>query len=120
MSILYIETIGDVDREIAVREQELKELRETKTNMAKDVESNSYEGQLAIFLHDNLCHHNHADGCDWGYNIKNGVHSWNSFAHQRYWNAAVNIINRAASHGRSTKDTVRDVTDMIGIIKACT
>jgi hypothetical protein len=104
--------MSDVDREIAAREQELTELRETKTNMAKDVLTNSHEGQLAIFLHDNLCHYNHSDGCDWGYAIHDGIHNWNTHAHERYLNAAESIIN----HGHN----VEEVISIINIIKACT
>jgi len=42
------------------------------------------EYKLAITLHVMQCRWNHADGCGWYYEMKDGVHNWNGQSHEPY------------------------------------
>ena len=50
-----------------------REIEEARAQLAKlekaqaAHEGQTYEQRIAESLHDNLCHHNHIDACDWTY-----------------------------------------------------
>ena len=48
---------------------------------------------LADLLHEKMCHYNHADGCGWHYEMKNGHHDWSGNAHHEYLKKAQRMLN---------------------------
>lgn len=54
----------------------------------------SEEEQLAIFLHQHLCHYNHTDACSWSYEIHGVVDNWAEYAHKNYLEMAKRMIER--------------------------
>lgn len=54
----------------------------------------SEEQQLAIFLHQHLCHSNHTDGCSWSYEIHGVNEDWEGHAHKKYLEMAKRMIER--------------------------
>ena len=60
------------------------------------------EEKLAITLHELLCHANHTDGCGWFYDIKDGIHNWNSDGHARYMHKACCVITSCRKNGVSS------------------
>lgn len=105
---MTIDTIADVNKELVEQYQIIKNLEKIKNTMLRDVNSQSDAGQLAIFLHKNLCKWNHTDGCGWYYEINNDIHDWSGSAHIRYWN----ITNKLITSGFKCDD----VTKMINIV----
>lgn len=81
----------DLDDKIARLERELAEARKAKANSLSDPIARSPEGQLAIYLHETFCPINHTDGCDWQYDVAEGVHNWNGHAHKRYLHEAKDL-----------------------------
>lgn len=52
----------------------------------------SEDKQLAMFLHTKHCHYNHTDGCSWFYDINDGLHDWNAYAHKDWLQKAQEIL----------------------------
>jgi Tat protein secretion system quality control protein TatD with DNase activity len=70
-----IDTTESLDKEIKILEEQIVNLL-------------SEEKRLAIFIHSRTCHNNHTDSCSWGYEIKNGLHNWQGYAHKTALNKA--------------------------------
>ena len=68
------------------------------------------EYQLAIKLHDLLCHHNHADGCGWHYEGSNGVTDWTGHAHSRYLEKAYKVQKFCECHDIPTSKALDFIT----------
>ena len=83
--------ISEVQNKIEKLNEELELLKKEK----KALEELPEDKQLAIALHDLLCHWNHTDGCSWFYEIQDKVHQWGGTgsAHNRYLNKARKIIS---------------------------
>jgi len=45
-------------------------------------------------MHNRLCRWNHTDGCGWHYEVKDGIHDWNSHDHAR-WLRNANLVMRS-------------------------
>lgn len=54
------------------------------------------EAQLAIFLHDELCHEDHTSCCAWFYEIDGVTENWNGNAHRRYLDMAKRIMQETS------------------------
>ncbi len=78
------------DQKIADLEAELLEVREAKEAFG----ALSDDRQLAISLHEILCHWNHTDGCSWHYEMDNGKHRWDNQAHSSYLKKAQAMIKQ--------------------------
>ncbi|MCM1220658.1 MAG: hypothetical protein NC548_39835 [Lachnospiraceae bacterium] len=50
------------------------------------------EYQLAIWLHDHLCHSNHTDGCGWSYEIDGIRDKWENYVHKEYLEMAKRMM----------------------------
>lgn len=90
-------------------QKEIENLEATKIKLTLELEEAkaltilSPVEELAVALHDILCTHNHTDGCEWYYDVKNGVHNWQGFAHKRYLEAAVKLCDKVSM---STEDII--------------
>lgn len=65
--------------------------------------------QLAIWLHGELCHHNHTDGCSWFYEVKGLIDDWTGFEHQKYLQKADYALRAANNDIEMVKDIVKAV-----------
>lgn len=96
--------------------ERIKKLREEADRLeAADNAFNSLsaEYKLAIALHDNLCHWNHADGCSWHYEITGGIHDFCGTAHSDYLQKATTIVEFCKSKDIDEKVMI----DLVGLIK---
>jgi hypothetical protein len=106
-----LESITDVEKEIERLQQDLKGLNNIKNKILKDIKSNSQSGQLAIFLHKQLCKKDHVEGCDWYYGVtRDGIHDWTSHDHKVYWELATDLSKNGFK--------CEDVTDIVNIIRS--
>lgn len=92
-----------IDNKIAELNEELRQLHEQKCQLA---EMNVNE-QLAIELHSILCHSNHTDGCDWHYEISDGIHEWERASHARYLVKANKLILFARAKKIQIEDLIK-------------
>ena len=97
------------DQKIAELEAELQEVRKEKEAFV----ALSNDRQLAILLHEILCHWNHTDGCSWHYEMDKGKHRWDNQAHSSYLKKAQAIIKQAGD--MSIKDMITLFKIMEGI-----
>lgn len=74
-------------------EAQIKNRRDQLTQAREQHETADPVYELAISMHDKLCHWNHTDGCGWHYQIKNGIHDWNEHDHRIWLNKAVLVMN---------------------------
>lgn len=56
------------------------------------------EFRLASTLHDLLCRWNHADGCGWFYEVKDGIDNWNGQSHEPYLRKARMVMTFCNTH----------------------
>lgn len=68
-------TEADIQKDLDRMQQELEDVRAAAAEKAALPE----DKQLAIELHELLCHWNHTDGCGWFYEK-----DWTGYAHERY------------------------------------
>lgn len=80
--------IEELQKQIEQKQRELDKLLAQK----EQLESLGPAYLLAVELHDKLCHSNHADGCGWFYEIKDGEHQWERRAHVEYLEKAKNVL----------------------------
>lgn len=83
----------DIEQEIKdldVRRAELETRRAELVDEMKGLSKLAPEQQIAIMLHEKLCHWNHIDGCGWHYEVKKDGHDWNGYAHADYLKKAKN------------------------------
>jgi hypothetical protein len=64
------------------------------------------ECKLAITLHSILCRWNHADGCGWFYEVKDGIDDWNGQSHAPYLTKARMVISFCGRHSISTNNAI--------------
>lgn len=105
------ETVKDVTKILARKENEVAELKKKLLLMKEQESVMTPAHKMAIVLHKRLCHHDHTEGCDWYYDIKNGVHDWNSRhygSHAEYLQKAEKVI--AAGF------TLSDITKLLDIV----
>lgn len=76
----------ELKERIAALKQELVETEKEE----RKLESGSPVA-VAELLHSKFCHHNHTDGCSWGYKEKN----WQAPTHQEYLKKAEALITKA-------------------------
>lgn len=81
--------MNELEKEIEKLENELEEKRK---ELERIVHKQETEKNLAIQLHEHLCKRNHTDNCSWKYEIKNGYHDWNDYAHKKYLKKAKILI----------------------------
>ncbi len=81
--------LREVNQQIADAQQQLNELKARKTEL-EGMEPAHY---LANVLHSRMCHFNHTDQCSWHYEMKNGRHEWDKYAHAEYLKKAQHIIS---------------------------
>ena len=77
------------DEDIKVVDDHLNRLKETK-NRQDTLEP---APKIAIYLHDNLCIANHADGCGWHYEISRGIHNWIGNEHKTWLCRARKLVD---------------------------
>lgn len=80
--------INEIEQKIIRLQMELEEAK----RLQEEFNTMKFELRLAIMLHENTCTHNHTDGCDWFYEIRNNVHDWFRHEHDRYLVQATRII----------------------------
>lgn len=73
--------MSDTATQIAELEEKLENLRRQKLIEDEAARSLTPEQKLAIVMHNTMCPHNHADGCGWYYEVKNGIHDWRQPTH---------------------------------------
>jgi hypothetical protein len=104
--------LDKAERELAEAEQALAE-RKLKLAQAKEnLISLSPTHQLAISLHDKLCTWNHTDGCSWMYAVRDGVHDWGDYSHEKYLQKARMVMTRL----RCEPVTEHNVVEFIKIL----
>lgn len=81
-------SIESLESEILYKETEIAELKQ----QIEALKSLTPEQQLAIFIHDQMCRHNHIDGCSWYYEIERDIHSWDESEHQKYLHKADDLL----------------------------
>lgn len=65
--------------------------------------------QLAIWLHGELCKHNHTDGCGWFYEVKGLIDDWSGHEHKMYLQKADNALAAANNNIDMVKNIVTAV-----------
>lgn len=100
------------ERELAKTEQALAERKLKLAQARENLISLSPTHQLAISLHDKLCTWNHTDGCGWHYFIKDGVHDWGDYSHEKYLQKARMVMARL----KCEPVTEHNVADFIKIL----
>lgn len=101
----------DIDARISELETQIKSLKETKERL----QALTPAEDLAIFLHDKLCTWNHTDGCEWHYEIKNGLPTWKSDAQKRYLHNACTAIR---AMGSKPEEAAFQIKKIVTIIKS--
>lgn len=81
-------TSATVEREIA----KLQEERDRLFAAEEAFRMMPLDRQVAVTLHNNLCHDNHTDGCGWMYEFKNREHDWEGQSHKRFLADAHRVI----------------------------
>ena len=99
----------EIDNRIAKINSELRELKETKRQLAKMKD----DQRLAIELHGILCHWNHTDGCGWEYEMDEGIHQWERASHAPYLEKARKLIRFALKNKIKIPDLIK-VYKMLG------
>lgn len=77
------------------------------------------EERLAVDIHSALCHYNHADGCAWDYEIRNGLHDWSKYAHSlwlRRARLALAVVDKYAE--LNVEDSVTLVSKVVKAVKS--
>ena len=97
------DTIESVQNEIEKLNVKLAELEKERDYL----ESLPPVEQLAIEIHNMTCHHNHADGCGWYYEIHNGIHDWSGHAHSRALQTAKRAITMSKKENISVETLVK-------------
>src|SRR6478609_3883476 len=92
-------TEAQIQEDLARMQQELEDVREEAAKRAALPE----DKQLAIELHELLCHWNHTDGCGWYYEK-----DWVGYAHERYLEKARGVL----------ADTKMDLTAIVTVVNA--
>ena len=95
-------TFRQREEKIADLEWQLNQLREEQ---AKFLALSDAE-RLAIELHDTLCHSNHIDQCDWGYD--------NSSAKAKYFGKAKSLIEICNSNSMPIVEAIRLLNIAVG------
>lgn len=80
--------INEIEQKIIRLQMELEEAKRQQEEFNKL----RFDHRMALLLHENTCIHNHTDGCSWFYEIKNNVHDWSHYEHERYLVRATRII----------------------------
>ena len=99
-----IRDIETLDKEIQELQEKIEELNQEKT----EIEELPEEAVVAEYLHDELCNHNHEDGCGWFYE------SWKvpGRAKSRYLSKA----NQLMRQGKSLND-VKEIVEAYKSLK---
>lgn len=65
-----------------------------RNQLKKEYEAGlSEDQQLAIFMHEKLCHYNHTNACSFYYEVKEGfIHDWAMFQHAEYLKKAQALL----------------------------
>lgn len=58
---------------------------------------------LVVRAHDALCGWNHTDGCGWNYEVRDGIHAWESTSHTRWLDKYEKLV-----YGAPYDDNPRD------------
>jgi hypothetical protein len=106
--------MADLDKEIRDAQIVLDNLLEKKRQLQKL----RPEEQLAIRLHDNLCHWNHTDGCSWFYETKGlgHKHDWAGNSHRGYLEKAL-YLEKVSKLLRRCVDLNIDPASAISLMK---
>jgi len=89
-------TVSDIFREeteLAEMERQLKQRQKLLAVAKRELDTSTPTHHLAIAMHERLCRWNHTDGCGWHYEIKNGIHNWDSSSH-RFWLQKAHLVMR--------------------------
>lgn len=83
INALPISTLIELEDKTRRSLNELREQRERLERLERDSRAAAIK-PLVIRAHDLLCSWNHCDGCSWGYEITDGEHNWQGWAHARW------------------------------------
>ena len=97
--------LEQAERDLAERKSKLAQARASLTAL-------SPTHQLAIALHEKFCTWNHTDGCSWWYAVKDGVHDWGDYSHEKYLHKARMVMTRL----RCEPVTEHNVAEFINIL----
>ena len=84
--------MSDLASQISALEDQLENLRRQQAIEEHAARNHTPAQKLAVQMHEAMCHHNHADGCGWHYEIQSGtkIHNWSGSAHE-HWLGRANI-----------------------------
>jgi hypothetical protein len=95
--------------------EKIAKLREEADKLERaDAEFNALpaEYKLAIALHSTFCRWNHADGCGWFYEQKDGVDDWNGQSHTPYLTKA-RMVTAFCNRHSITADAAIELMKMV-------
>lgn len=100
--------------------KELIKQRDIALAAEQKLKTLSLSQRVAIIIHDNMCSHNHTDGCGWHYEIKNGIHDFSGSAH-KHWEVrglramtrVVNAITRSGVNVTPSDDFICDIVEAV-------
>ncbi len=106
-----METIENINR----RKEQLRREIEALDKAEKEVIAAGKDGrdyELASFLHERLCTHNHTDGCGWHYDDG----SWTEYSRKKYLTRARALIAKGEMTIDFGKDPFESIFDFMLIV----
>lgn len=77
------------------------------------------EAELATWIHETFCNHNHTDGCSWGYEFENDKPRWASWAHAEYLKKARTVLHRLGDKYKSTAEIQAVIESAKELVELC-
>lgn len=101
--------VDEIKEQIQKLEAELQDAKAAESALIQQ----GFAAQLAVEIHNGTCGWNHTDGCSWYYEIKDGVHDWGAFAHDRALQRAKEIIQEFYTVGIHEEQIIMRLTKAV-------